>query len=179
MESAFNQAMQAVQNFFTGGSKKYASAIPVKNTSGVPLPTSTPMKVKPNYEQMITQAYQKYGATPELMKQIPTMAKQIQKNPYLYPYYPAIPIAETSGGKGVSYPGNYFNLGVTLKPYPLNGYSPEYITERTAWRMTTDPKYKAFRDNPSIQSLQPIYAPVASNPHWASNMQAAIGYFPQ
>lgn len=132
----------------------------------------------PNYEQLITQAYQKYGATPELMQQVPAMAKQIQKNPYLYPYYPAIPIAETSGGKAVTHPGNYFNWGATMQPYPLDGYGAGYITDRVGFRLSTDPTYADFRKNPSLETLQPHFAPPGSNPHWAGNMQAAVKLFP-
>jgi hypothetical protein len=136
------------------------------------------MQSGPNYQQMITQTYKKYGATPDLMAQIPTMSKQIEKNPYLYPYYPAIPIAETSGGKAVTYPGNYFNWGASVKPYPLKDYSPDYITQRVAYRLSTDPTYADFRNKPSVDTLQPHFAPPGSNPNWAPNMQAAVKLFP-
>jgi hypothetical protein len=179
-QSAFAQAAQFIQQL--GGGQRVVSPVPPAQTmqplGAMPSLAVQGAQVGPNYEAMIRQTYQKYGATPDLMQQVPAMAKQVQKNPYLYPYYPAIPIAETSGGKHVSYPGNYFNLGVTLKPYPLTNQTPQYITERTAWRMTTDPRYQGFRQNPSVQALQPIYAPAESNPHWAGNMQAAVKLFP-
>lgn len=145
-------------------------------------PISTPMPSQ-NLDRIVAAINAGYktlgGATPALQAQIPIMAKQIQKNPYLYPIYPAIPFAETSLGKKVTYPGNNFNWGVTMNPYPLTGYSPEYITERVASRLTTDPKYAKFRASPSVQSLQESgYAPVGSNPYWNSNMNSAIQAFP-
>lgn len=161
---------------------------PIKITAPVPpsqvmqplgtMSPQQPVAQAPDYQALITQAYQKYGATPDLMNQVPAMAKQIQKNPYLYPYYPAIPIAETSGGKSVTYPGNYFNWGASIHPYPLQGYDSGYITDRVGYRLSTDPVYANFRANPSLETLQPHFAPPGSNPNWAGNMQAAINFFP-
>jgi len=144
-----------------------------------PGPPRTPHNL--DYASMIRQGYQKLGgATPDLEAQIPVMAEQIKKNPYLYPTYPAIPFAETSLGKNVSKPGNYFNWGVRINPYPLQEHSPGYITERVAYRLTTNPSYAKFRSNPNPQSLQESgYAPVQdNNPYWLKNMIKAIAAFP-
>jgi hypothetical protein len=153
-----------------GGSPKVVS----------PLPDGFQPTTKPNYAALITDAYQKLGgATPDLMAQIPVMAKQIEQNPSLYPVYPAIPYAETSLGKNVTHPGNYFNWGTRVQPYPLQDYSPQYITSRVAYRLSTNPAYEQFRKNPSPQTLQASgYAPVGdNNPHWLPNMEAAVKAF--
>lgn len=155
--------------------------IPNQTVNSIPAPTPIPQVSKHSKIMAnIRQAYQTLGgATPELDAQVPIMATQIEKYPYLYPTYPALPFAETSLGKKVTYPGNNFNWGVTMKPYPLTGYSPDYITERVASRLTTDPQYAKFRASPSVQSLQESgYAPVGSNPFWNSNMTSAIQAFP-